>query len=88
MRKTTGRILKADNIKIEGQFQLALDQSAMGPPSGQASTSTDTPSACIVENHPEFAIVEITCSCGTKTRLKCEYAGADASAGQESEQAE
>jgi len=87
MRKTTGRILKADNIKMEGQFHLALDQSAMGPPPGQTSTAMATPMACIVENYPEFAVVEITCSCGTKTRLKCEYAAADVSAGQESEQA-
>jgi hypothetical protein len=31
------------------------------------------PQARIVENHPKFADIEITCSCGTKTYVRCEY---------------
>jgi len=31
----------------------------------------------IVENQPEFAVIEITCSCGTKTYIRCEYAAAE-----------
>ena len=86
MEKTAGHILKADNVKMEGQFHLSLDQPT-GPPPRQRSTTVATPMARIVENHPEFAVVEIVCSCGAKTQLKCEYAGAEASAGQVSEHA-
>jgi len=32
----------------------------------------------IVESQPEFAVIEITCSCGTGIYLRCEYAGAKA----------
>jgi hypothetical protein len=26
-----------------------------------------------VENHPEYALIEVICGCGTKTLVKCEY---------------
>ncbi|GAJ11458.1 unnamed protein product, partial [marine sediment metagenome] len=68
MSKTLGHILKSNDVKLEGQLHLNLDQieSARGGANSQVR---------IVENHPEFAVIEITCSCGTKTRLKCEYGG-------------
>jgi len=80
MEKTAGRILKAGNVKLEGQFHLDLVQAGPSLPKQKETVST-TPTARIVENHPEFAVVEITCSCGARTHLKCEYAGADASVG-------
>lgn len=75
MSKITGRILKSDEVKLEGQFRLDLAQvqSQKGGPKGQ-SPSLKAPQVRIVENHPEFADIEITCSCGIKTHLKCEYA--------------
>jgi len=35
-------------------------------PSGQVS-------ARIVETQPHYAIVEVICTCGTKTQIKCEF---------------
>lgn len=76
MPKTAGHILKSDEVKLEGQFRLdvAQVQSQTGGPKEQSPALTD-PQVRIVENHPEFADIEITCSCGIKTHLKCEYAG-------------
>lgn len=86
MEKTTRHVLKADNVKMEGRFQLGLDQAAASLQPKPRSTAVVEPMAHIVENYPEFAVVEVTCSCGEKMRLKCEYAGTDVSAGQVPEQ--
>ena len=77
MGKTVGHILKANDTELEGQFHLDLTRASPSPPTKKKPAST-MPTARIVENHPEFAVVEVTCSCGTKTHLKCEYAGAEA----------
>ena len=82
MVRTSGRILKSDDVKFEGQYHLDLAQAGL---SGEGSTlpkhrggTLAAPQVHILENHPEYAVVEVTCSCGTKTCLRCEYAGAQA----------
>ncbi|MDH4240169.1 MAG: hypothetical protein OEW48_11455 [Phycisphaerae bacterium] len=76
MPKTAGHILKSGEVKLEGQFRLdvAQVQSRTGGPKEQSPALND-PQVRIVQNRPEFADIEITCSCGLKTHLKCEYAG-------------
>ncbi len=84
MAETVGQILKSEEVKLEGRIQL----NAVWP---QSSTRLHRPSSNelrvtshegrpggqvhIVENQPEFAIIEMTCCCGAKTYLRCEYAG-------------
>ena len=84
MGKTTGHILKSDEVKLEGQFQLEIGQTMQNSENEKKITSV-TPQVRIVENHPEFAVMEITCCCGTKTHIKCEYTKAN-SAEEEPEQ--
>jgi hypothetical protein len=74
MPKTTGQILKSNEVKLEGQFRLDVTQ-VQSQISGlkEKSPALSAPQVRIVENNPEFADIEITCSCGIKTRLKCEY---------------
>lgn len=86
MGRTVGHILKAHDVKLEGQFQLDLVQAGLSRPQNANNTSSTPPTARVVENRPDCAVVEITCSCGTKTCLKCEYIGADASVGQAPDQ--
>jgi hypothetical protein len=81
MGKSTGHILKANNVKLEGRFHLDLVPAGLSPPKRKNAASS-TPKVRIVENHPEFAVVEITCPCGTKTHLKCQYASAEVSGNQ------
>ena len=81
MGKVSGRILKSDDVKLEGQFHLGLARGASGGGGPQNSTNVlAAPQARVMENHPEYAVIEVTCTCGTSTRLRCEYAGAGASA--------
>ena len=76
MEKNAGHILKGSNVKLEGRFRLGAGQCAPGP--ANAGNTTSTPGQVrIVENHPEFAVVEVTCGCGTKTYIRCEYTDAE-----------
>ncbi len=72
MPQSTRRILKADDIELEGQFHLDISQS--GPtPQNNNNTALSEPKAHIVEKQSEFVVIEVTCSCGIKTYLRCEY---------------
>ncbi|MHC4322663.1 MAG: hypothetical protein ACYSUX_00150 [Planctomycetota bacterium] len=75
MISTAGRIIKSSDVKLEGQFHLGLTKDGSGLPKQQVKAST-APQVRILENHPEYAVVEVTCCCGTKMSVKCEYAGA------------
>lgn len=73
MEKTAGRILKRDDVKLEGQFHLEVMKTGSSLPH-QGGTALAAPQVRIVENRPEFAVIEITCYCGTAMQLRCEYA--------------
>ena len=75
MEKATGRILKANDVNIQGSIRLDPGHQ----PRRQTSAGTAgicTPQAGIVEKNADFAVIEITCSCGTKTRIRCDYSNA------------
>ncbi len=74
MIETSGRILKKDDVELDGQYQLNLepgDCKVLEPERPRATLSE--PHARIIENQPGYAVIEVTCSCGTKVCLKCEY---------------
>ena len=77
MGKTAGRILKECDVKLEGRFTIDIVQPEPGQPK-QPGAALAEPQVRIVESQPEFAVIEITCSCGTGMYLRCEYAGAKA----------
>ncbi|TKJ34837.1 MAG: hypothetical protein CEE38_16900 [Planctomycetes bacterium B3_Pla] len=75
MAETLGRILKSDDVELEGQYFLDMaPESAAGEPQ-LTSAPVAAIQAHILENHPEYAVIEITCSCGRKVCLKCKYTG-------------
>ncbi len=73
MGKTAGHILRGDDIKVEGKFQLGTTQSGTGSLQAAVVHSVE-PGASVIETNSEFTIIEVICSCGTKTSVKCEYA--------------
>ncbi len=77
MTKAARRIIKKSNVELEGKFTLDIVQPEPDQPK-QPGTALAEPQVRIVESQPEFAVIEITCSCGTGMYLKCEYAGAKA----------
>ena len=72
MPKVTGRILKAEDVNLQGQFLLDVPQARPTLSRGKTAASA-TPQVRIVENHPDFAVIEIVCCCGARTSVKCEY---------------
>jgi hypothetical protein len=71
MKKTMGRILKSSDVTLEGTLLLDVQQAQ--PSVFKTNGAGSVTAANIVENHPEFAVIEIACSCGAKTRLRCNY---------------
>ncbi|MHC4436033.1 MAG: hypothetical protein ACYS3S_01640 [Planctomycetota bacterium] len=79
MIRAAGRIIKCKNVKLEGQFLLDVTNTGLDSTRPQAAASS-TPQVRVLENHPQYAVIEVTCGCGTKMSLKCDYDGAAAQA--------
>ena len=79
MIRTAGRIIKSKGVKFEGRFLLDVTKVGLGSPKREI-TGVAEPQVRVLENHPQYAVIEVTCSCGTKMSLKCDYAGATAPA--------
>jgi len=79
MTRTAGRILKSNDVKLEGQFHLDVANAGLDL-TKQKIAASSAPKVRILENHPEYAVIEVTCSCGTTMSLKCEYDGDTAQA--------
>jgi len=73
MPKVAGCILKAEDVDLQGQFLLDVPQ-ASPTLSGVKATASAPPQVRIIENHPDFAVIEIVCCCGARASVKCEYA--------------
>jgi len=80
MEAPLGRILKGSNVELEGRLHLEAPQA--GARSPQKSHAAAEPGVHIVKKHPDFALIEVTCSCGEKMYLRCEYAGVKTYPGQ------
>ena len=80
MDKVLGRIIRSDEVKLEGQVTLQMKQPQSPAQPSPQSTAKQPAAAEIVENHPEFAVIQVTCCCGEKMHLRCEFAGAETGA--------
>jgi hypothetical protein len=86
MAKVTRHVLKADEVMLDGALRLGVDP--VTPPGGKRPpTAAPAASVRIVENHPEYAVIEVTCSCGKTTHVRCEYAARPAPAPADSQDA-
>ena len=77
-----GRVLRANQVQFVGPRELRIDQ-ASAPQSNGAAGLSGAARIAIVENTPEYAVLEVTCSCGRTTQVRCEYAAAAAAAASE-----
>lgn len=73
MERTVKRILRSDDVELQGQVQLNVSAPGHNPVR-QQSAPLSSPSVRILENTSDFAVVELTCSCGLRTQVKCQYA--------------
>ena len=73
MDKTTGSVLKAESVNMQGSVRLDIGRPPQKPAPAAGTSAAGVPQVRIVEKKPEFAVIEVTCSCGTKTRIRCDY---------------
>ena len=73
MEEAPGHVLKSSDVKVEGTFRLEVDQGVLVQ-ANAGNAKLAQPEVLVMENHPEFAVMEVTCRCGDKTQIRCEYA--------------
>ncbi|MCX5645710.1 MAG: hypothetical protein NTZ17_13695 [Phycisphaerae bacterium] len=76
MFKTARHILKADQVAFDGPLHLSLDPAGR-PHSTDPQCDSAGPNARVTQNHPQYAIIEVTCACGKTTYIRCDYAAAN-----------
>jgi len=64
-------ILRGDEVEIDGHYDLAAGISTSDTAVGGQLDSTDQ--VRIVENCPQYTIIEITCACGKTSYIRCEH---------------
>lgn len=72
------QVLKHHRVQVSGSVCLSPAADGGPRPGGQSRAQvqrTGTPQqARVVESNSEYAIIEVTCSCGSKTHIQCNYA--------------
>jgi len=76
------KVLKSNLVKVSGSVRLT-PEAAVAPVRTAFSASADTPqtaahppqSARIVDSNNDCAVIEVICSCGNKSHIRCKYAG-------------
>lgn len=77
MEGTSRRILRNEDVILKGQYYLGVGQSEVGRDKPQRkNTVSASARASILENHPEYVVLEVICTCGEKICLRCEYGNA------------
>ncbi|MBE0534101.1 MAG: hypothetical protein IH624_00425 [Phycisphaerae bacterium] len=86
MTKDKVRVIKGDQVRMCGSVCLGLQATSgctrLIPVGSSASARMpagrkDAPApqqARILESNDEYAIIEVTCSCGAKSHIQCNYA--------------
>lgn len=74
MKKTAGQVLKANNVNVQGQYHIDIGHGqVVRTPSRPTPSASSARQVHIVETCSDYAVIEITCSCGEKTLVKCVY---------------
>ncbi len=76
MTKAEVRILRGDNVRIQGRHTLGLGPDLPGSANHRASPPKQPRHVAIVQSNPEFTLIEVTCTCGEKMQVKCTHAPA------------
>jgi hypothetical protein len=72
-----GQVLKANQVRFDEPLRLSID-SAAGPARDGSRPSHGQPRVRVAETNPDFAVIEVTCSCGAVTYVRCDYVPAKA----------
>jgi len=74
MNNPTATVIRSNDTVLGDSFQLQIAQCERSSQLSQQSTAETTPQVRIAENTDEHVVLEVTCPCGRKSYVKCEYA--------------
>lgn len=72
MTQAAGRILKGNEVNIEGTYQLGFPQ-AEHKSVQNVNIAGKSPQVKIIENNEDFVIFQVVCSCGKQINIRGEY---------------
>jgi len=70
-----GHVVKAKRIRLDEPLRLSIDGTGTLAHSGSHRPGMQ-PRVRVAESNAEFAVLEIMCTCGRVTHVRCEYAAA------------
>ncbi len=70
-----GHVLKANRVRLEEPLRLSIDGMGTAGHAGSHRPQTQ-PHVRIAQSNAEFAVLEVTCSCGKVIHVRCDYAAA------------
>jgi hypothetical protein len=76
MPNPTRHVLKGNEVQFTGALQLHIDPTMNAGMPAKPESHAQSVQVRIAESNAQYAIVEVTCSCGKTTYVRCEYAGA------------
>lgn len=84
MSNQVAKVVKSEHVKVSGSVTLGPSLSGgwlgLNPvrrpvPSSSEPAAAGVPQEVrIIESNNEYAIIEVTCSCGAKSHIQCNYA--------------
>ena len=74
-----GHVVKANQVRLEEPVRLSIGGTST--PQHPGTAATDVPARIrVTQSNPDFAVLEVICSCGRVIQVHCEYAHAGAAA--------
>ncbi|AQT66937.1 hypothetical protein STSP2_00075 [Anaerohalosphaera lusitana] len=74
LTKPAARIIKKKNITIDGKISLDSAGNATAAGTQQSAPKPGAKAtAKIIETTQTYATIEVTCGCGTKSYIQCNY---------------
>jgi len=73
MSNSTAKVIRCDETVTDDPFHFQIGHCG-APSQPNQALSAVTPQVRVAENVGEYVVLEIVCSCGMKSYVKCEYA--------------
>jgi hypothetical protein len=75
-----GHVLKANQVRFDEPVRLSIGNGP-APEQDDSRQAHGQPRVRLAETGPDFAVIEVICSCGRVAHVRCEYATTDAASG-------